>query len=475
MPQIERQVRQNFISNALGWFKNLFSRPNWWMWTIGTRQVMPDMDQTKAIEEGFNANGAVYSIVKTDANKFASIPRYVYDAKSYTKKESRRMPSHLKVVSGATVLKNDLSKLLERPNPYQGQAAFFKTVRSYYKVEGEGFIWLNRGDMTDREGNPLSDLIQDTKPVLEMYPLPVDMMDVVPDPENFYGVAGYILKVAGVDYPLRKNDVIHWKDINLKWDASTREHLRGMTPLKPGSLTLQQSNEIAKSATRMYQNDGAKGILYGEEERGMTSTQESQIRSVVDKKVNNNDIKGAVASIFGMGKLGYLDVGQTSVDLDLLQAKKATWQELCALFEVPPEFYNTETAFANKEWAQKNWVSNSIIPASKELDDELNRQLLRAFGLEGIGIIACDYSELPELQANMKELADWLLVAYWIYPNEKREIMGFEKGPVEFDEPWMPSGLTPLSQMNEPDPLGDLGLSDYSVPPPKTTQTQEAA
>jgi len=463
MPQTERILRPitGPLSAALNWFTSLFSRSRNFLLNIGTREVLPDMTQTRAIDDGFNANAAVYAIVNDDADKFASIPRYVYDAKSIAAKNKKRIPMRLKDVAGAERLTNDLSKLLERPNPYQGQAAFFKQVRAYFKVTGEAFIWLNRGDV---EGK--TDLQQDMMPVLEMYPLPSDQMNVVPDPANLFGVAGYILNAGGQKIPIRKNDIIHWKSINLKFDASTKEHLRGMSPLKPGTATLQQNNDATLGATRMYQNDGAKGVLYGEETKGVTATQESQIRSVVDRKINNNDIKGAVASIFGAGKLGYLDLGGTSVDLQLLEGKKMSWQELCALLGVPYELYNTETTFANKEQAQKGWVSNKIIPACKELDDELNRQLLKAFKLVGIAVICSDFSELPEMQDNMKELAEWLDTAWWISPNQALEMMGYDKSSdPTMDEPWPPSGRQPLSMLDDPGlDMTDIGLSDYAVP-----------
>lgn len=447
------------------------------MINLGTREVMPDINQTNAIECGFNSNAAVYSIVKADAEKFASIPRYVYDAKSMEAKSRRVMPQHLKAVASAERVTNKLSKLLERPNPYQGQRAFFKYVRAEYKVEGEAFIWLNRGDNTDVKGNILDDMKQDMLEVIEMYPLPSDHMTVVPDPDNVFGVAGYILKVGGQDLPIRKNDIIHWKDINLQFDAATRVHLRGMTPLKPGRAVLRQNQDATLASTRMYQNDGAKGVLYGESAEGVTPTQETELRNVVDRKINNNDIKGAVASFFGAGKLGYLDLGGSSVDMELLKGKQMSWQELCALFQVPYELFGTETTYANKELAQKGWVSNSIIPAAEELDGELNRQLLRAFKLEGIALIASDPSKLPEMQANMKELAEWLLTAFWITPNEKREMQGYEKykDPL-FDEPWMPNTITPLSQMEE-DPELDMTdeeiQQDYPVPPVKRPKTVE--
>lgn len=475
MPQTEIRIKQSRLSQVTSWFTNLFTRARSWWINISTREVLPDIDAEKAITDGYNANAAVYSIIKTDADKFASIPRYVADAKKLEEKKGK-VPTQFKALmkairSTTATSKPSLEKLLNRPNEYQGQAAFFKTVRSYYKVCGEGFIWLNRGDT---EG--MTDTQIATIPVLEMYPLPSYRMKVVPDPDNMFGIIGYILQAGSGDIPFKKHEIIHWKDTNLTFDLTTREHLRGMPALKPGAATLQQNNDATRSSIRMYQNDGAKGALYNKTMGKMTPEQETQIRSVIDRKINNNDVKGAVAAL--NGEWGYVDLGKTSVDLDLLGGKQLSWKELCFLFQVPYEIFETSTSYSNKAEAQKGWVTNSIIPASKELDDELNRVLLRAFNLEGVALIQCDYSELPELQADMKALTEWLKEAWWIYPNEKRDLQGYEKSTDPLmDEPWVPQNLVPMSQLQDDgfdDMLNELGVqgaNDYEKPVAEPAKT----
>lgn len=122
---------------------------------FGTTEVYPTIDETKAIQKGFNSNTAVYSIVKKDAKKFGSIPRYV-EAKGQEGKEADELP-------GA------LTELLNRPNPYQGQDAFLTLLRAFYKVTGNAFIWLNRGD-TDQVQNdaliPMDDEAHSKMPLL---------------------------------------------------------------------------------------------------------------------------------------------------------------------------------------------------------------------------------------------------------------------------------------------------------------------
>lgn len=474
MAQTERSIKkESSFQRTITWFTSLFSRTRWWrVWNVGTREVLPDINAEKAITDGYNANSAVYSIIKADAEKFASIPRYVADAKKLEEKR-RKVPLQYKALMKAEAMtsesiKQTLDKLLNRPNPYQGQAAFFKTVRSYFKVNAEAFIWLNKGET---EG--LDDAKIATMPVLEMYPLPSYRMEVVPDPENIFGVQGYLLDAGGVKIPFKKSEIIHWKDTNLLFDASTKDHLRGMPALKPGAADLQQNNDATRSSIRMYQNDGSKGAMYNKDLSKATPTQESQIRGVIDRKINNNDVKGAVAAL--QGEWGYIDLGKTSIDLDLLKGKEMSMKQLCFLFGVPYTLFDPNTAWANSEWQQKNWVSNRIIPASTELDDELNRVLLRAFALEGKYIIQCDYSQLPEMQADMKALTEWLKEAWWITPNERRDLMGYEKSDEPLmDEFWVPNGLTPISQFGDgfDDMLNELGVAganDYEKPKPAKT------
>jgi HK97 family phage portal protein len=406
--------------------------------------IYPDINQENAITKGYEGNGVVYSVVSKDARKFASIPRYLY-------KKTKDGDNEL--------VENDLSILLNRPNEYQGQDAFFEAVRGFYKITGEAFIWLNRGDtdkvMSDGSIMPRTDEEIDRMPVIEMYVLPSNRVYLVPDPGNMFGIVGYEFDAGGKKIPIRKNDVIHWKSTSLSYDTYERRHLRGMPALKPGNRFLQQNNDATDSATRMFQNDGARGLAYNETYNDLTPTQQSDVRDVVDKRVNNNDIKGAIATV--QGKWGYVNFGGTAVDLELINALKASLQQMCMLFDVPFEFF-IDTTYENKNQAMRGWVLHSILPACKQLDDELNRILLKAFNLQKSGMkICCDHTELPELQEDMSKIVTQLAAAWWITPNEKREVMGYEKlKGKEFDEPWLPVGITPLSTAIADDGFDDL-------------------
>lgn len=452
MPQVELQLRANktFRQRISGWFsgRDLAQRASL-MLAVHNLEVIPHIDVLGAITEGFNGNTAWYTITKKDANKFASFPMYVMDVKKFEKAA--------KLTGGAA---DKLQKLLQAPNKQEGQAAFLKKVRSYFKTCGEAFIELNRGDMEERNNTKLA-----LMPVIEMYVLPAQYVKIVPADDNVWGVAGYNVEYNGVRRFIPEANVIHWKDVNLSFDSITREHLRGMSPLTPGAETLAANQDAERATVRMMQNDGTKSIIYGKDPAGSYSPeQESQIRSVVDVRVNGSDNKGRTASIFGAGELGHIDLSATSQDMQLRENKKQTWQDMCALADIPYLLFDPEATYANLSEAKKNWVNDSIIPARHELDDEFNRKLLRAFALEGAAIIYSDPSELPELQDDMKLLTDWMKDSDELTPNERRTAKGFETydDPL-MDEPWV--GGKPLSEHTDDgfnDLANELGITDYA-------------
>lgn len=409
------------------------------VWGASTTEVYANLTYHNAITEGFTKNSTVYSLIMKDANKFASIPRYLYN-----KERKGVSPSRFEGV-------NDLTKLLEYPNPGQAQDEFFCLWRVLFKAQGEAFIWLNRGDtsmLQEGEFIEIDDTAQQKKKVLEMYLIPADKIIVVPDPTNPWGVYGYILESGTGRVPLRKVDIIHLRMPNPEFDAGSRSHLRGLSPLQPGSVDVELSASTSKSMLRGVQNDGSKGAMFNKSMQKMTPEQESQVRKVVDKKANGMDIKNLVATI--QGDWGYIDFGRTAVEMETIAGMQMADQKLCLLLDVPYELVDPKTTFANKKEAQKGWVSNSIYPACKQLDGALNRVLLMAFGLEASTYIGSDISDLPEMQIDLAGTATALASAWWLSPNEKRAIMMQEKLPETiYDELWIPGGISAQSERED--------------------------
>lgn len=265
------------------------------IYNYGTAEIYADINVKNAVDKGFNSNTAVYAIVMAGAEKFGSIPRYLYDKTQKEEKAQRgvevKAQNDYKKFDGD----NDLTILLNRPNPDESQDAFFCKLFAYKQVCGEAFIWLNRD--YEKQG---FDVLEDTSKfkVLEMQVLPPEKMILVRDPENIHSPLYYILDAGGTRYNIPKTDIIHWKNASLSWDANTLEHLRGQTPLGPGAKTLEENNSMSKAGMRQAQNDGARGALANKTIGARPSpTQQTAIKDAIDGKFNNIDQSGKVVAL----------------------------------------------------------------------------------------------------------------------------------------------------------------------------------
>lgn len=435
MANVLTQIRKAVTSAVqyIGGFRSSFTR----FWSFGNKEVYSPVEQDTAISHGFNSNAAVYSIVKKYAKKAASIERYLEN-----KADESKMDNH------------PLMELLDRPNENQSHYSLFKHVYCYYKVCGEAFIWLNRGDVTqlvDEEGRLVDRTPKQylSQPVLEMFYIPPNEIVVLVEPEDPNRIIGYMLQ-NNPTVRFRKEDMVHWRDVNLEWDELGRPQLRGMTPLKPGSKTLAADNSFLESMLRMSQTDGARAIAYNKSLQQPTPIQQSQIESVFDNKVNSKERKNSVQAL--QGDWGLLQLGLTSVDMDTLNAREFIYKELCFLLDVPYGFFDSHTPYAEKQLAARDWISNSIQPDVKELDGELNRMLLPAFGLTMKQAKICsNFDDLPEMQEDKVKLMEWLNKAP-LTGEQRLEALGYEKsGAPGMDVVTSSDTMNPIDQP-EPDP-----------------------
>lgn len=415
---------------------------------FGGPAVYPDVNLLRFVQDAYSSNATVYTIVSLTARKFGSIPRYVYQVKN--EKSARQYKALLKQGKFSVnqlgeleckayeedVIDNEFSELLLRPNPGEGQDSFYEALCTFYMTCGEAFIWLNRGDIED-----MDDAAADKELPLEMYWIPPQYMRIIPDPENVWGVLGYIFVINGQEVYLRKNDVIHWKKPNPNFDANTRTHMRGFSPLNAGNKLVTQDDSATDASVAMQQNDGAKGVLYNASFDNLDTIQKSQVETVVNRKVNNRDIKGSVATL--QGTWGYLDLGQTSVDMELVASQEAVFVRICNLYGINPMMFLANATYENIQQARKDLITGLILPMACSLRDEMNRVLLPAFGLSKQYTHDVDVSQLPELQNDMGILITSLATAWWMTPNQRLAAQNEEKSvDPNMDKVWIPTTLT---------------------------------
>lgn len=418
--------------------------------------VYPEIDQRKAVEEGYAKNADVYSIVSKKAQMEANIPFYVYRVKG--KEGQKALREYKQLMNGdcpteealfkASLLKvkameqveenNDLSKLLANPSPSVSASEFFEYAYGFLNLTGNAYIGKERLSMGANQGK-----------VKNLYTLPSQWMQIVPNGDWPITIAGYVLFLWG-QMGIPVEDVIHIKYFNPVYlqDAS---FLYGLSPLQAGYKTMARSTSAVESSTAQYQHGGPAGMMYNEsiEPGDVNDQMVGALKKKWEAETWGDKNRGKV--MFSAGKIGYVQTGLSPVDLDLLNSEMITFRQLCRLWKMPSALFNDSeyaTLSNMKEYAKMAYT-DAIIPDVIKMRDALNRSLLPDFKMEGQYYIDADFTNVSALQQDMKTLSEWLNLSPEITLNERRELKMFERlNDPNMDKVYVQGSLVPLDDLN---------------------------
>lgn len=414
--------------------------------------VLQNYDTGAYVYEGYLGNADVYAIVSFLARKAASIPWYVYELKPGEKSQTslrkykqlsrdissrgayeRACMERKNAYSENIAMNTPLAKLLERPNKYQAQDQFFENLFGYRFLSGEGNIYGNDGGM----GGAFA----------ELNVLPTHFLEIYPDPHDLYGLLGYKLMVGqGID--MKKENVCQWKTWNPDFNATTRSHMRGVSPLRSAYKTLRMSNNAADASAMMAANGGAKGALVPKVLGTVFSTptieQAATIKRVVNDDLNGTDNKGRVGVL--QTPWDYLNFGLSSVDMELVKTMQLSLHQWCRVFGLPAVLFDVDTSsYNNYQNAMRDLITNTIVPTACTLRDELNQWLTPRYGDNYY--IDFDITALPEMQQDMERMVRSLRDANWLTFDEKREAMNYSEKGGAYEHSYVNGGLVALEQV----------------------------
>jgi HK97 family phage portal protein len=422
--------------------------------------VLQEYENGKYVYEGYLGNADVYSIVSFLARKAASIPWYVYKLNN-TEKGRTSLQKYKQLSRGLSfqgafekalierknaysenIVENTaLAKILERPNEYQAQDQFFENLFGYRFISGEGNIYGNDGNIGGQ--------------FAELNVLPTQFLDIYPDKNDLYGLVGYRLMVdKGIDIP--KSNVCQWKTWNPDFNASTRSHMRGLSPLRAAYKTLRMSNNAADASAMMAANGGAKGAItpkpLGTVVPSFTIEQANIIKRAVNEDINTVDNKGKVAVL--QTPWDYLNFGLSSVDMELVKTMQMSLHQWCRVFGLPAVLFDVDTSsYNNYQNAMRDLITNTIMPMCCSLRDELNKWLVPRYGEDVY--IDFDITALPEMQQDMERMVRSLRDANWLTMDEKRVAMNYSEKGGAWDMSYINQGLVPIDQA-----MMDLSIAD---------------
>jgi HK97 family phage portal protein len=302
-------------------------------------------------------------------------------------------------------------------------------------LTGEGIMWGNDGSVDEGQ-------------FTELLIMPSQFMDIVADPNDLFGIAGWYLTSATGNIALQKSDVLQWKSWNPQFDSVTRVHLRGVSPIKSAWNNYLMGKEASLAAAKLMANGGAKGALVpkavGNQIPLVDEKTAANMQRALTDRVNNNDRYGQVAML--QTPWEFLNFGLTSSEMALVDTLKFSLEQWCRVFSMPVVLFSADNmADNNYQNALRDLVTNTIVPMCAQLRDELNRWLVPRMGDKNV-FIDFDIMALPELQRDMEKMVNGLKAADWLTFDEKRVAMNYEPKGGSFESAYISQGMIPIDQ-----------------------------
>lgn len=309
-----------------------------------------------------------------------------------------------------------LNDLIKYPNDYCSFQDLVADSTQDKLIFGDRYLWAN----------VLTDGANANKPQ-SLYKLPAQWINIVINSYAFpMRPAGYQLMLnAGpaADFPLEQ--VLHDKYINPTYSVNG-SHLYGLSKLRAALLRIDRSNASNRAALSLFQNQGAKGIVFTKNQQkwGQTGA-EAMKRVLTSPEYRGSNAHGKLA--FAEGEIGYVAIGLDSAEMQIIQSELWDMRTLCNIFGVPTPLMNDpdNRTFNNQKEAEKALTSRCAIPELNSFRDAFNRMLYTYWGYKNDIMIDYDSTCYTELQEDMA--AKWAWVKDLPVTNKyKLDMMGLD-------------------------------------------------
>lgn len=393
------------------------------------------------IKEGYLFNPFVYSIVSFIAHKASTIPFGVYEVKDEKmlqlyKTASPDLTYKKEIVKTKALIElkdHELNQLFINPNSLQPWSEFIEQTVGFKLVTGNSYTHCigptsgpNRGALK------------------EMWTLPSPAVTVVAG-DRKRPVSHYEM-IGDRDIVIPPEQMIHLKYWTPEYAGGT--FLYGLSPIRAARRVVSKSNASYDTMVAAFQNQGAQGMITGEANAGdqsLTPEQSEMIRQKYEREHSGPKNKGK--PLITSAALKWQQMGMSPADLAIIESDKMDLRTICNIYHVPSELFNdaSNKTYSNTKEAGSAVYTNAVIPALTSFRDALN-QFIKPKYTERI-YVDYDTSMVSELQDDLTLLTGALSGAWWITPNERRDMMSLaedETNPM-MDEYWVPAGLMPMS------------------------------
>lgn len=379
----------------------------------------------------------VYSVVSYLAMVASMVPIYAY--KKDADGKLIQLPEN-----------DPLNLLLEMPFEGMSKHESLFAIYATKLTQGEAFILKEIPELGPNKGKVIKLHYLEPQNVLinitDTYPKKIIGYQYVQDGNTIYD-------------NLTTDEVIHLKYFNPLL-TGFNNGFRGLSPLKVLAKRLTRMDANNDVATAQLQNGGVPGIVH---EKGNYDN----IVEVVGKRKDNfykylQNRKNVGSPYFSVGDMGYIELGLKLADLSVAELEKIDFKKLCNVYRVSDRLFNNDATGSevSDKGARVSLYTNAVLPEVKALRDALINGLVKTDFKGQNYTLKEDITEIPELQQNVKEMADAFAAMPIMIPKQILSAFSLE---VEEDENlnkvYVKNGYVLLDDLNMPIDVQNTG--DY--------------
>lgn len=439
---ISKRVSEQLAVKQSSAFSNALSSIN-----LGLNSALPSINPDAAnYYQIYKTIGAVYEVTDIITKKFLTCPIVKYKVKDKSKLQKAKtlfksdpVQSYImKMQAIEEVDVPDLDKMLSTgmANPYQTGTQFLWSTVLTYLLNGNSYV------------NPIK--VSSGK-VKEMYCFPnmniaVDREDMM-DPIRGYILLGSMFDVQSEIARYEKEEICHIKTGTPAPFDRTMEYLYGVATLRAYLESLRSIKEGKTQASKQARNGGAFGVLSPKNKEDQFST--DQKLALKEKMVEARKSNDELARLFPSSiSLDFTQIGMSMADLQLLELVSASEEDIYRAFHWPLQFHNQKASTSNNQaTAVKQGIYDGLAPICDIMSEAFTIMLAPGYGFD---YLEFDYTQLPEMAVNMKDVAAYLaaLPPGVLTPNEMRVVLKYgESTEAYMNEHYIASNMTTMKRV----------------------------
>lgn len=389
---------------------------------VGWTAKWSPFSQQKAVKQGFRRSSWVYTCVRTRAANIAAVPWIVEVERNGEWEPADDHP---------------LTRLLANPNPSYDLSMMVRQWVYSLDLTGDAYATRTRNGAGETR---------------EIWPIIPDRMEILPSTEQM--ISAYRYHKNSVTRTIPTEDIVH-----LRY-ANPGDLYYGLAPLEAAARAVDIDEEAERWQKTMLQNLGVPPVVFSMQGESIGQQEYDQAKQWVAEQSGGDNARRP----WVVANATVQSISQSAVDLDMINGRRMTREEICAVFAVPPPIVGIydKATLANIETARKIMWLEGLIPTLNEIKGQLNIQL--AGDYQERLRIRYDLSNVEALQDNVGDQIKaaeqlWRMGVPLAEINQRLEL-GLDTDNIPgADTGYLGSGLLPtdfdFGDDNEPEPGGD--------------------